>query len=57
MRKIVKRPKAEKVTILKCPTCGKNHREHVEFGCFCCLSCLQTIIRPLIVTLTMGQMR
>ncbi len=57
MSKLKVRPKAEKVLILKCPTCGKNHREHAEFGCFCCLSCLQTVIRPLIVTLTMGQLR
>ncbi len=41
--------KAEKIIIFKCPTCGRNHKEHPEFGCYCCCSCLQTIIRPLIV--------
>lgn len=57
MRTLAKRPKKEKVVVLKCPTCGKTHVPHVEFGCFCCASCLQTIIRPLIVTLTEGQLR
>jgi protein-arginine kinase activator protein McsA len=49
--------KAEKVVILKCPTCGRKHREHPEFGCFCCASCLQTIIRPLIVALDDARLR
>jgi protein-arginine kinase activator protein McsA len=57
MKTLSRRPKKEKILILRCPACGKNHPEHNEFGCFCCASCLQTIIRPLIVTLTSGQLR
>ncbi len=57
MPKIIRKPKPDKVLILRCPTCGKRHTEHPEFGCFCCTSCLQTVIRPLIVTLTSGQLR
>ena len=52
MRAIAKKPRAEKIVILQCPTCGKKHSEHPEFGRFCCASCLQTVIRPLIVALT-----
>jgi len=57
MSKLARRPKAEKIIIFKCPTCGRKHTEHPEFGCFCRASCLQTVIRPLIVTLTAGQLR
>ena len=54
MPRIVKK-KQPKPTVYKCPTCGKLHLGTKEFGCFCCASCLQTVIRPLIVTLTSGQ--
>lgn len=53
---ITKRTKP-KVKIFACPTCEKHHTEHPEFGCFCCASCLQTAIRPLIVTLTEAMRR
>jgi hypothetical protein len=43
------RPAKEKIIILNCPTCGRGHRVHPEFGPFCCLSCLQTPLHPLIV--------
>jgi protein-arginine kinase activator protein McsA len=56
-RSLARKPKPQKVTYLVCPTCSKEHPEHKEFGCFCCASCLQTVIRPLIVTLTNGQLR
>jgi protein-arginine kinase activator protein McsA len=41
-----------KVSFFVCPTCGRDHKEDEEFGRFCCASCLQTIIRPLIVAMT-----
>ncbi|MDR3741184.1 MAG: hypothetical protein P4L40_19370 [Terracidiphilus sp.] len=47
----------KKEVILRCPTCGRKHGEHPEFGCFCCASCLQTIIRPLIVALDDAKLR
>jgi hypothetical protein len=43
----VRKPK-EPITA-RCPTCSRYHRLHPEFGAFCCLSCLQMPIRPLIV--------
>ena len=33
---------------VRCPTCNRYHYLHREFGPFCCLSCLQYPIRPLI---------
>ncbi len=57
MGKLTKRAKRkEKIVVYKCPSCGRDHLGTAEFGCFCCASCLQTIIRPLIVTLTNGQL-
>lgn len=44
---LVRRLKAPK--IIRCPTCGRYHELHHEFGMFCCASCLQMPIRPLIV--------
>lgn len=43
------RPRKMKVSYFVCPTCGRDHKEDEEFGRFCCASCLQTVIRPLIV--------
>jgi protein-arginine kinase activator protein McsA len=37
------------VKLVKCPVCERLHQPDVEFGPFCCASCLQTVIRPLIV--------
>jgi ribosomal protein L37AE/L43A len=54
MKPRAKKPKPAKVEYIKCPVCGREHVDHPEFGCFCCLSCLQAVIRPLIVTLTNG---
>ena len=50
MRAIQRKPKEHQVIILRCPACGKNHSAHPEFGRYCCASCLQLAIRPLIVT-------
>jgi 4-hydroxy-3-methylbut-2-en-1-yl diphosphate synthase IspG/GcpE len=47
---IVKRKK-EVVKIVSCPTCGRNHRPHDLYGQYCCLSCLQFVLRPLIVAI------
>ena len=46
------RPRKMKVSFIVCPTCGRDHKEDEEFGRFCCASCLQTVIRPLIVAIT-----
>ena len=48
---IVKR-KAQKleIKVVACPVCHRKHTPDVEFGPFCCASCLQTVIRPLILT-------
>jgi protein-arginine kinase activator protein McsA len=51
MHSITKR-KTEKIVIVQCPICARKHRPNIEFGPFCCASCLQTAIRPLIVTVT-----
>lgn len=49
---LVKRQrKPVEVKIVVCPACGRKHRPHSEFGCFCCASCLQLAIRPLIVAM------
>jgi hypothetical protein len=45
---MVRKPREPKT--VQCPTCGRYHWPHPEFGQFCCASCLQTPIRPLIVT-------
>jgi hypothetical protein len=43
------RPKAiTRSTVLQCPTCARRHPPDPQFGPFCCASCLQTPIRPLI---------
>lgn len=34
---------------VKCPTCGRYHWPDSNFGPYCCASCLQVPIRPLIV--------
>jgi len=48
---IVKRPKKkQEVKVVRCPVCHRTHVPDVEFGPFCCASCLQTVIRPLILT-------
>jgi hypothetical protein len=48
---IVKRKKPRrKDDSVQCPVCGRYHWPDEEFGRFCCASCLQTVIRPLIVT-------
>ncbi|MFZ1085459.1 MAG: hypothetical protein WAN35_10875 [Terracidiphilus sp.] len=39
-----------KIIFYKCPVCGRKHHDDPEFGMFCCASCLQTVIRPLIVS-------
>lgn len=41
-------PKPKPRKSVTCPTCGRIHVEHQEFGQFCCQSCVQTAIRPLI---------
>jgi len=47
MKKLtVRKPKQAPVD--RCPTCEKYHTRHPEFGRFCCASCLQVPIRPLI---------
>jgi NAD-dependent SIR2 family protein deacetylase len=51
MKSITKR-KPEKIVIVLCPSCGRKHRPDSTFGAFCCASCLQLAIRPLIVMLT-----
>jgi len=53
--KAITKPERKKEKLYHCPTCAKRHMGHPEFGCFCCASCLQTVVRPLIVTLTEGQ--
>jgi protein-arginine kinase activator protein McsA len=50
MKALAKR-KPKKIEYVYCPTCGRGHSLHHEFGRFCCASCLQTVIRPLIVAL------
>ncbi len=52
MKNLTRKISPAKLIILQCPTCGRKHKEHPEFGRFCCSSCLQTVIRPLIVALT-----
>jgi protein-arginine kinase activator protein McsA len=50
MTKLIRSPKAQpKIEVMKCPVCRRSHVEHPEFGNFCCASCLQTVIRPLIL--------
>jgi len=49
-RAIAKRQNKEVISV-RCPTCNRIHSLHREFGPFCCTSCLQTPIRPLIVNL------
>ena len=34
--------------LVRCPTCNRKHLPHEEYGQFCCQSCLQVPIRPLI---------
>jgi hypothetical protein len=48
MKKLTKKPKEKKA--VQCPVCGRYHTPNVTFGPFCCASCLQVVIRPLIVT-------
>ncbi len=50
MKKTLARSRTEKVVIVACPVCARKHRPNPEFGPFCCASCLQTVIRPLVVT-------
>jgi hypothetical protein len=44
----VKRPAA---TMAKCPVCHRSHWMHEELGIFCSASCLQMMMRPLIVAM------
>ena len=55
--KAIAKNKPTEPKVMRCPVCARYHAEHPEFGPFCCASCLQVIIRPLIVTLTAGQLR
>jgi hypothetical protein len=48
MRAITSR-KQKTVKLLQCPICNRHHVGHPEYGPFCCTSCLQTAIRPLIL--------
>jgi hypothetical protein len=48
MRPIIKR-KPKPIPVAQCPVCGRYHHIDVQFGPFCCASCLQTVIRPLIL--------
>jgi hypothetical protein len=50
----IQKRKKEVIKIVKCPVCARNHRPHELYGTFCCLSCLQVLIRPLIVVVTGG---
>ena len=50
-----RKTRKEKVVVYRCPACARDHLGTPEFGCFCCASCLQAIVRPLIVTLTTAQ--
>ena len=55
MNAIAKKSKPAKLIIVRCPVCHRDHTPHREFGEFCCASCLQTVIRPLIVAMTHRQ--
>ena len=50
MPKAIKHPKPKKKESAACPTCGRVHWIDEEFGPFCCASCLQTVIRPLVLS-------
>lgn len=52
MPKALQHRKAEKIKIVVCPICDRKHTPNPDFGPFCCASCLQTAIRPLVVTVT-----
>ena len=45
--KFLKKRKPKIVPAVECPVCGRYHTPDVEFGPFCCASCLQMVIRPL----------
>lgn len=48
---IIKRPKKKvEAKAVVCPVCHRVHTGSLEFGPFCCASCLQTVIRPLILS-------
>ena len=48
---IIKRPTTKPtVEAVRCPVCTLPLMPGVGFGPFCCESCLQTAIRPLILT-------
>jgi hypothetical protein len=47
--KALARPLPKKAPpIVTCPSCQRRHCDHPEYGAYCCLSCLQLAIRPLI---------
>jgi hypothetical protein len=48
MPQIVKK-KTKKDAAVICPVCRRYHWPNATFGPFCCASCLQTVIRPLIL--------
>ncbi len=51
--KLKPKPKPKKITVAKsvaCPSCRRVHNGHAELGAFCCTSCLQVAIRPLILS-------
>jgi protein-arginine kinase activator protein McsA len=52
MKELTKRKVKIESKSVACPVCGRIHVADVQFGPFCCASCLQTVIRPLIVTIT-----
>jgi protein-arginine kinase activator protein McsA len=49
----IQKRKQPEVKIVVCPVCTRKHVPSTEFGPFCCASCLQTVIRPLVVTVTL----
>jgi hypothetical protein len=51
MSKLIKRKKPKLPELVRCPVCQRYHVPDCEFGPFCCASCLQTVIRPLIVAI------
>ena len=50
-KQIIRRKKPKPIGLVPCPVCGSYHLPSYEFGPFCTLSCLQTVIRPLAVTI------
>lgn len=49
---VIRKPKVIEAQSVSCPVCSRIHVADAQFGPFCCASCLQVVIRPLIVART-----